>query len=385
MLRADLDSLTLDDLRKRTSEKWRKYPSDILPSFVAETDFPLAPAIHDALHAAVDRGDTGYVHADGRLAEAFAGFAASWFKWRVDPARVAIVPDVLIGNAEVLRVFTRPGDRVVIDTPAYPPFWPVIREYGLEVVEVPLARSGTRYDLDLAGLERAFASGARAYLFCNPHNPTGRVFSRDTLVAVARLAERHGVAVVADEIHGLLTLPGATHTPFISLPEATRGLTATITSPSKAFNLPGLKCALAVAGSDAALARFRALPEEIAARAGIFGVMASIAAFTDGAEWLRGLIAHLGANRALLGRLLAERLPRIAWDQPEATYLAWLDCRGLGLGPDPATAFRERGDVAVTPGQNFGRVGTGFVRVNFGTTRAILIETVERMARALSR
>ena len=383
-IRSDFDSLTLDDLRTRTSEKWRRFSPDVLPTFVAETDFPLAPAIRDALHAAVDRGDTGYVHFEG-VPEAFARFAAAWSGWRVDPTRVAIMADVLMGVAEVLRVFTKPGDRVVINTPAYPPFWPFIREYGLEVVEAPLARRGARYELDLARLEAAFASGAHAFLLCNPHNPTGRVFSRDDLVAIAQLAERHGVAVVSDEIHGLLTLPGATHTPFVSLPEAAHGLSASVTSPSKAFNLPGLKCAFAVAGSDAAAERFKSLPPEIWARAGNFGVIASLAAFSGGSEWLRGLVAHLDGNRALLHQLLKERLPAITYGPPEATYLAWLDCNALGFGPDPAAAFLERGQVALAPGTNFGKEGSGFVRLNFGTTRAILVETVERMARAIAR
>ena len=383
-IRSDFDSLTLDDLRTRTSEKWRRFPPDVLPTFVAETDFPLAPAIRDALHAAVDRGDTGYVHFEG-VPESFARFAAGWSGWRVDPTRVAIMADVLMGVAEVLRVFTRPGDRVVINTPAYPPFWPIIREYGLEVVEAPLARNGGRFELDLARLEDAFASGARAFLLCNPHNPTGRVFSRDDLVAIAQLAERHGVAVVSDEIHGLLTLPGATHTPFVSLTEAAHGLSASVTSPSKAFNLPGLKCAFAVAGSDAAAERFKALPPEIWARAGNFGVIASLAAFSDGSDWLRSLVAHLDANRSLLDQLLKERLPAITYGRPDATYLAWLDCNALGLGADPAAAFLARGQVALAPGLNFGREGSGFVRLNFGTTRAILIETIERMARAIAR
>lgn len=382
-IRSDFDRLTLPELRQRTSEKWRRYPADILPTFVAETDFALAPAIRDALHGAVDRGDTGYVHEGRDLGEAFARFAAAWFNWNVDVAQVRVAPDVLIGIAEVLRVFTRPGDRVVFNTPAYPPFWPVVREYGLEVVEAPLARRGAHYELDLDALESAFRSGARAFLLCNPHNPTGRVFSREELVAVAGLADRYGVAVVADEIHGLLTLPGATHTPYVSVPEATGGLSATVTSPSKAFNLPGLKCALAVAGSTSAQQRFAALPAELHARAGIFGVIASIAAFNEGADWLRALQAHLDANRALLRELLGARIPEIRYGEPEATYLAWLDCSALGLGPDPSVRFLERGDVALAPGLNFGKEGSGFVRLNFGTTREILVETVERMARAI--
>ena len=381
-IRSDFDRLALSDLRERTSEKWRHYPGDVLPAFVAETDFALAPGVRAALHDAVDRGDTGYVHL-GDIADVFARFADSWFGWTVDPARVVVVPDVLMGVAEVLRVFTRPGDRVVINTPAYPPFWPVVREYGLDIVEAPLRLTDARYELDVDALETAFSSGARAFLFCNPHNPTGRVFTRDEVSAIARLASRYDVAVVADEIHGFLTLPGATHTPFVSVPDAARLCSATVTSPSKAFNLPGLKCAFAVAGSDDARERFAMLPAELHARAGIFGLIASRAALTDGADWLRALHAHLDAQRALVGELLSERIPQIAYRRPEATYLAWLDCRELALGRAPADTFLERGHVALASGINFGREGEGFVRLNFGTTREMLIEIVDRMTRAL--
>ena len=174
------DTVRLADLRRRRSEKWRMYPDDVLPAFVAETDFPLAEPIRDALLDAVRIGDTGYASAGG-LAEAFVVFAKEWFDWSPDPRRVVLVPDVLVGVAEMLRVLTEPGDRVVINTPAYPPFWPVVREYGREIVEVPLLRGREGWDLDLGGLEEAFARGAKAYLLCNPHNPTGRVFTRQSL------------------------------------------------------------------------------------------------------------------------------------------------------------------------------------------------------------
>jgi cystathionine beta-lyase len=289
----------------------------------------------------------------------------------------------MVGVGEVIRIVTAPGDRVAFNTPAYPPFWTTIREYGREVLEVPLRHTRAGWDLDLDALERAFASGARAYLFCNPHNPTGRVFPRAQLERIAGLAGRYGVAVIADEIHGFLTLPSAMYVPFVSLGEDAARNAVTLTSASKAWNVAGLKCALIVAGSAELRERLRALPHELVGRAGHFGVLASIAAFRDGGSWLRALLAHLDRNRTLLSELLADRLPPVRYVPPEASYLAWLDCGELGLGAEPAAHFLEHGRVALARGLNYGREGAGFVRLNIGTTAALLTEAVSRMATAV--
>ena len=289
------NSLSLAELRRRRSEKWVEYPEDVLPSFVAEMDFPLAEPIKQALIEVVERGDTGYASPRG-LAEAFAGFAQARFNWPVDPARVFLVPDVLIGAAEAIRLTTEPGSAVAINTPAYPPFFPTIPEYGRQVVEAPLARHEGGWALDFDALELAFRSGARAYLLCNPHNPTGRVFSRADLERIAELAARYDVAVISDENHAPLTLAGAVHTPYVSLGEFTA---VTVISAAKAWNLAGLKCAVIVAGSDEMRARLARLPGEIQARAGHLGVVAAIAAYRDGGAWLDGLLAHLDRNRVL--------------------------------------------------------------------------------------
>ena len=297
---------------------------------------------------------------------------------------MVLVPDVLIGVAEMLRLLTKPGDRVVINTPAYPPFWRVIREYGLQVVEAPLSRGPKGWDLDFGVLEEAFAGGATAYVVCNPHNPTGRVFTRAQLQTIADLANRYGVAIVADEIHGPLTLPGATHTPFVALGDFAAHRAATVISPSKAWNLPGLKCAVAVAGSDAVASRFSDLPHDLHARAGNLGVIASIAAFTEGGPWLRALLGHLDRNRRLLATLLEKHLPGVRYVPPQASYLAWLDCTALELGPEPAAFFLDRGRVALSRGLDFGAEGAGFVRLNMGTSAQLMTEAVNKMRSALA-
>lgn len=376
-------SCSLAALRTRRSEKWATYPDDVLPAFVAEMDFPLAEPIARTLLEAVARGDTGYAHPRG-LAEAFADFAGSWFNWRVDPARVVMVPDVMVGAAEVLRLTTRPGDGVVINTPAYPPFFPTIAEYDRRVVEVPLLRTDHGWDLDFDGLEQAFGAGARAYLLCNPHNPTGRVFSRVDLERIAAIARRHDVVVVADENHAPLTLAGATHMPYVSLGEEAAGHAATVISAAKAWNLAGLKCAVVVAGSAAMRARLAALPTEVQSRTGQFGVLAAIAAYRAEQPWLRELLIHLHGNRRRLAQLLAEQLPGVRYVPPQASYLAWLDCTALGLGDDPAAHFLARGRVALSRGLDFGANGAGFARLNMGTSTVLLEQIVARMAAALA-
>ena len=373
-------TVELDVLRERRSEKWRKFPADVLPSHIAEMDFAVAPPIEEALTAAVQAGDLGYVHAKSSgLYEAFADFAQRRWNWQVDPESVVAVPDVMVGVAELLRLLTPEGSGVVINPPVYPPFFSVIAEAGRRVVEVPLVDGR----LPLLGIRDALSAGARAVLFCNPHNPTGRVFSREELESVAALADRYGVIVFADEVHAPLTYPGSKHVPFMSLDADSARGSVTMVSASKAWNLPGLKCAMVVTGSAERWDRLATLPDEVRYGAGIGGLIANEAAFREGTPWLDDTIGYLGSNVSRVADLLRDRLPGVRWVPPEATYLGWLDCSALGLGDDPAEAFEERGRVALTHGPPFGTGGEGFARLNLATTRAILEEAIDRMARAV--
>jgi cystathionine beta-lyase len=372
------DDLSLDALRQRRSAKWRRYPADVLPAWVAELDFPLAPPVRRALAEALAHDDTGYANA-GELPGAFASFAAARWSWEVDPQRTLLVADIMSGVAELVRVLTAPGDHVVVNPPVYPPFFSVVREVGRKVVEAPL---GPDSRLDLDGLAAAFAAGARCYLLCSPHNPTGTVHTRDELAAVAELAETHGVLVISDEVHAPMTLPGATYVPYLEL-GAENGLA--LVSASKAWNLAGLKCALAVAGSERMAGELRRVPGHVPYHAGHFGVISGIAAFAESAEWLDELVTHLETQRNRLAELLAPELPDVRLVRPEAGYLAWLDCRALGLGDDPSEVFLERGRVALSSGLPFGTGGKGFARLNIGTSGALLAEAVTRMRSALDR
>ena len=272
--RLNFDAISLDRLRERRSEKWATYPPDVLPAFVAEMDFDLAAPIRDAIEEAVARGDVGYAHS-AEVAAAFAHFARNRFAWEVDETDIFAVPDVMAGVAEALHILTPPGARVVINPPVYPPFYDVIPHEGRTIAAAPLAQDESgRWSLDFDALERAFASGARAYLLCSPHNPVGRVWTQAELREVLALCERYGVALVSDESHAPLTMPGVAFTPA---PSVTGELPCiALWSASKAFNIAGLKCAVigATPGHirDKLRARLKSRPDEIESRIGHLGV-----------------------------------------------------------------------------------------------------------------
>lgn len=389
-----LEQLSLEQLRRRRSMKWRTHPADVLPLWVAEMDVPLAPAIADAIRAAVDIGDTGYP-AGTEFAESLAEFASRRWNWdgaAVD--RTAFIPDVMMGAVQVLRLITDPGDPVVVNSPVYAPFYAFVTHDDRRIVEAPL---GPDLRISPEALEETFrrareqsGGGRVAYLLSNPHNPTGTVHTAGELASVAELARRYGVRVVADEIHAPLVLPGATFTPYLSVPGAEDAFS--LMSATKGWNLAGIKAALALAGPEAA-ADLRRMPEEVHHGASYLGVIAHTAAFRHGVAWLDALVAGLDANRTLLGELVAEHLPGVGYTRPEGTYLAWLDCRPLGLTPEedrtglatvtelagPARLFLDRARVALSSGHIFGSGGAGHVRLNFATSRAVLTEAIGRM------
>jgi len=378
---AELPVDPVDVLRQRRSAKWQTYPADVLPLTVAEMDFALAAPVAEALREALERSDAGYAMAGPDLGRALAGFAGRRWNWDLDPASVTAVTDVGVGVVELLRVLTRPGDAVVISPPVYPPFFDWIPEAGARLLEVPLACDADGWRLDLAALEAAFATHPAAYVLCNPHNPVGRVHTAGELAALVRLARIYRVAIVSDEIHAPLALPGATFIPLLTVPGAAE-VAVSVLSASKAWNLAGLKCAAVVTAAPRMAAVTDRFPADTRWRLGHFGVLAAIAAFTAGEPWLDRLLATLDQRRALLGDLLRQRLPRLAWHPPEATFLAWLDCTALGPDNQAQERFLEHGRVALEPGLRFGAEGSGYARLNFATSAGILDQATARMARA---
>ena len=372
------DDLSLERLRRRTSAKWRHYPEDVLPLWVAEMDAVVAQPIVDAVQDALANGDTGYP-AGQAYAEAMAGFAGDRWDWAFDPGTAAEVTDVMTGILEVIRVISPDGEAIVLTPPVYPPFFGVARTLGRTVVAAPLDADNR---LDPAALEQAFveatAGGKGAILILsNPHNPTGTVHSRAELEAVAHLARTHGVRVISDEIHAPLQMPTSTYTPYLKVARTERDFA--VSSASKGWNLAGFKAALVVPGADSA-ADLAQLSARMGNHPGHLGLIAHTAAYTHGRPWLDAAIAGIDANRHALTDLLREHLPGTRYCPPESTYLAWIDCRELGLGDDPAEVLLERGQVALSSGTGFGPGGAGFVRLNLATSPTILAEAVTRMA-----
>lgn len=396
--------ILIDDLaalRTRRSFKWRQYPADVIPLWVAETDCELAEPVTHALTDAVARSDTGYVHWE-RFGEAFASFAADRWGWTLaDPGGATrLVPDVMRGVTEILTRCTERGDRVVINTPAYPPFTHWLTVIDRSIVTSPLADTEHGYRLDLDRLEADFAAGAAAYLLCNPHNPTGLVPTKAELATIAELARRYDVRVVSDEIHAPLVSPaqanrGATFTPYVTVDPSA----VSLHSASKAFNLAGLKAAIAVAGPDAT-DPFAGMDEEFMVGGGLFGMLANEAAWLGGGPWLDQLLGELDDRFTLVEKFLAERLPAVRWHRPGATYLAWLDFRRTAIADDPAGHLLEEAKVALNAGRPFCGAPVdetplvetplletpwdGFARLNVATGPGVLTEGLERIARALA-
>jgi cystathionine beta-lyase len=340
-------------------------------------DFAVAPPIEEALVTAVRAGDLGYAHArSSGLPEAFAAFAGRRWGWDVDPAAVVAVPDVMVGVAELLRTSTPEGAGVVINPPVYPPFFSVIVETGRRVVEVPLADGR----LPLEGIRDALRAGARAVLLCNPHNPTGHVRGEDEVRALGAIAAEHDALFLSDEIHAPLAMPGVTQVPACCVAEDA----IVLTSATKAWNLAGLKCGLAIAESEKSRDTLTHLPEGIHDRVGHLGVLASTAAFTHGENWLDELREYLHQTHRRLPDLLAQHAPGVRVTPAQATFLAWLDFRETALGHDPAAVVLERGRISLLPGTDFGSVGKGFARLNVGTSHELVEEAVKRIGRALS-
>jgi cystathionine beta-lyase len=377
---AAFDNVDVDRLRRRRTVKWTLYGPDVLAAWVAEMDFDVAPAVRTAILDAVDREDFGYCEGDlSPLTTACADFLERSYSWTVPPARVFPIADVLTGISTALEVFAAPGSGVLVPTPAYPPFFEVVELTGRPVVAVPMVRDGERDRLDLDGIDAALGARARTVLLCNPHNPTGRVFTVAELSALAAIVERHGARVVADEVHAPLVYPGARHVPYASVTDAAAAHTITITSASKAFNLAGLKCAQVIASNHSDAARWRALRVFEVAGPTPIGIAASVAAYRESDEWLRELVAYLDGNRRLLRELLAEHAPAIGYRAPESTFLAWLDCSALGHD-DPARFFLDHAGVALSDGPPFGAGCEQHVRLNFATSRALLERIVTRIA-----
>lgn len=377
-----IDSLTIADLRAAGSLKWTAYP-DAICAWVAEMDFGLAPAVSAAMGELVARQQSGYaplaLRAD--LKQATAEFVADRYGWQLPPANVHWLPDVLTGFAIIMTHWLPAASKIIVPTPCYMPFVDMPGAFGHQLVQLQMLRGADDWQLDLDRLEAEFAAGAKLLVLCNPHNPIGKVYDRDELMAICQIVARHGGLVFSDEIHAPLTYPGVQHLPYASLNQTAAQHTVTAMSASKSFNLAGLKCAQLLLTNPEHQRFFTSQGHGLPYESSPLGMAANIAAFRHGQPWLGEVLAYLDDNRRLVGELVAELLPGVSMISPEATFLAWLDCRELGLA-DPHRHFLAAG-LALTDGAECGEAGRGQVRLNFALPRPLLRQGIEQMAASL--
>jgi cystathionine beta-lyase len=383
--------LSVDDLRARRGVKWRRFPADVLPAWVADMDFAVPDEVQEAVERVVRLRDYGYGSGHGvregeeGLAAAFSEYAASSFGWNADPAGVLPLGDLIQGMYSSVYAFSEPGDGIVVQTPIYPPFLDTIATTGRRMVENRLVDDGAKYAVDVDGLKKVVAAeNVRMLMVPNPHNPTGRAFTRAELEALLAVALEHDLVVVSDEIHADLVYSGHKHIPFASLSPEASARTITLTSATKGFNIPGLRCALMHFGSLELKERFhQRMPARLLGSPNVIGIDATIAAWRHGQPWLREVMKVLEGNRARVTTFLTEEMPGIRYRQPEATYLGWLDCNGLNLGTSPFEYFLDKAKVGLMEGATFGEAGVGCVRLNFGTSPKILDQILTRLAESV--
>jgi cystathionine beta-lyase len=378
------DQLTPAQLRQRRTVKWNLFGPDVLPLWVAEMDFPTAPAVLDGIRSCVANEEFGYAPVEDDLPTATADWCRHRYGWQVSPEWVRVVPDVVKGMETVINFLTRPESPVVLPVPAYMPFFDVLQVTGRQRVEIPMVQQDSgRYELDLEALDAAFAGGAGSLILCNPNNPLGTAFRFDELRAIVDVAARHDARVIADEIHAPLVYERR-HVAAASVSDAAADTVVTLMSASKGWNLPGLMCAQVILPNSRDARDWDRINKVHKMGASTVGIRANIAAYNQCGGWLDELLVYLQANRDHLAATLPELSPGLRINTPEATYMSWVDFRALNLPTEPAEHLLSKAKVALNPGIPFGAtVGSGFARLNFATTRAILDRAITAMVAAL--
>jgi len=372
----------LERLHALSGVKWTDNPDpNVIPSWVADMDFEVAPVIKAAMQAVIDRGDTGYnFHARNQLPSAWGDWQERHFGWRPPEDECRVFTATLNCLNLVMEFMTEPGDGVVVFTPIYYPFRAIIEDTGRRLVDVPLAGPDWRFDPER--FEAALDPGTKLILWCNPHNPLGRMFDREEMDAFAAVVERHDLMIISDEIWCDLTFEDR-HIPMWRDYESLRDRMITLGSASKSFNVAGLRTAVAHIGDPRVRARFEQLSTHFIAGPNTLGSEASLAAWTQGQPWLDKIKAQLTTNREHLITRVANDLPGVTMTPPEATYLAWIDFSQTALAAAPSEMLLERGRIAVHDGSKFCATAGSCIRVNFATSPHILDELIDRMATTL--
>jgi len=373
------------DRRGTESIKWKYFPEDVLPLWVADMDFQSPPEVIEALHQRIDHGIFGYGIPPADLAEIVVNYISRHFNWEPLPTQVSYVPGIVTGFNLAVRAFCEPGTSVLFHTPAYPPFFSAPKSAKLLFVTNPLLRGADgSYSIDFDQFEQQIVSErVSVFILCNPQNPTGRVFTREELTRLAEICLRHKVLICSDEIHCDIVFDGRHHIPIASLDPEVANNTLTLMAPSKTYNVAGLYASVAVISNPDLARRFCEIKNGLVSGPDLLALTAARAAYLFGGPWLEDLLGYLQANRDWLADTLAKNFPGVEMHKPEGTFLAWLDFRKLGLPLEPQKFFQDRARVGLNCGSDYGEEGLGFVRLNFGTQRAVLQEALERMAAAL--
>jgi cystathionine beta-lyase len=365
------------------------YGEDIIPMWVADMDFKAPEPIQRALQERVAHGVFGYELPSNALREAVVAWLDKRYGWRIMPADIVFLPGLVSGLNVACRAFGHIGESAVVLAPVYPPFLtaPGNQGMGLDTALLTPRHDGESitYDIDFDIFERAITPRTRLFIHCHPHNPTGREYTREENRRLAEICIKRDVIICADEIHCDLTLGDTTHMPVAALSPGIAERTVTLMAPSKTFNIPGLGCSFAVVQNEKLRQRLQQAESGILPHVNALGLAATRAAYTECDAWLAELQDYLTGNRDALLAYLRERMPTITSTQPEATYLAWLDCRAAGIEGSPYQFFLKKAKVALSDGAAFGPGGEGFVRFNFGCPRAQMMQALDRMADALDR
>ena len=380
------ETLSVEQLRNRQGTKWRHFDDDVLCAWIADMDFPVAKPLQQCHEAALDRQEFGYpIKADtDPLAEVCAERMRQRYSWTPRADLINVMTDVVQGLYVAVDRFTQPGDGVLIQTPIYHPFLHLVRDLDRRLVSNPLMYSKQGWQLDIEHLSASIDADTRVLLFCNPHNPSGRVWTRNELEAIAELVIRHNLIVFSDEIHSDLTYPGHQHIPFASLSPELESRTITFTSASKTYNIAGVRCALAIFGSPELKQQFDVFPKRFMGGMGAGATEFTRVAWSECAEWHTQLMTYLDSNRKFIGDFISSHMPSVQYIEPQSTYLAWLDFNNTSLDEDPYTFFLREAKVALSPGPQFGDPGQGCARLNFATDQKILREILQRMSNAMS-
>jgi cystathionine beta-lyase len=379
----------LPDRRNSDSNKWNEYAPDVLPMWVADMDFRAPPPVLEALHRRIEHGIFGYGYRDSEAAEVICARLREQYAWDVEPQELLYTPGLGSALNLVCRAIGEPDDQVLVQTPIYPPFLHAPKNQDRELVtqQLHLSRDGNRlrYDMDLNALERSMGKRTKLLMLCNPHNPVGLMSEPQELQRLFEICARHDLVICSDEIHCDLVLDHRQHHPMAALAPEISHRCITLMAPSKTYNLAGLYFGFAIVQDPSLKRRLEKAGRGILPHTNVMGPQATIAAYRHGEPWLQSLLDYLRANLDFALEFCDRYLPEIGVTVPSATYLLWMDCRGLGLEPDPFTFFLQEARVAFNDGRTFGPGGEGFVRLNFGCPRATLEEGLERMRAALAK